>query len=136
MKSIQFILVALLICFNLPVSASLNIHITNDTSSICRLIDYQRIHGILYSSPPRRILINDSKDFSVSGDLHGVHVVMNLDCGGKKISLSSQEDLGVFHQGDIHAEVLYADKGITAHPDPIIGDFIDFSELDWTLKDA
>ncbi len=91
------------------------VYIENDTDSICKLESRDLKHGILVTYPPIRIHPSELGVFRMTDSgFRGPEIELFYNCGGKKINITSQENMWIIWAGSVSAKIDYADPGITA----------------------
>lgn len=90
------------------------VYIENDTDSICKLESRDLKHGILVTYPPVRIQPNKVEVFRMTDSgFRGPEIELFYNCGGKKINITSQENMWIIWAGGLSAKLEYADPGIS-----------------------
>lgn len=124
MKAFKYGILLALALVSMPSRAFLLVEIINDTDAVCKLQSYDLLHGILWSAVPQRIAPTLAGSFNADDSgFRGPEVVLNYECGDKKISLNCQEDMGFFSAGDVHARLISADAGIIARAETQNGSY-------------
>lgn len=114
MKAIKYSAPLLLALISFQAFAEVMVYIENDTDNICKLVNKELKHGLLYTYPPVRIAQNDVGIFRMmDSGFRGPEIELFFNCGGKKINVTCQENLWILWAGAVSAKLEYADPGIT-----------------------
>ena len=137
MKALKYGIIAALALVSAQSQAFLLVQIVNDTDAVCKLQSYELRHGILITAVPQRIAPSMDAAFNANDSGYfGPEVELNYDCGGKKISLNCQEDIGYFSAGNVHARLDFADPGIIARVTTQNGSYYwnQAGMINWTIE--
>jgi hypothetical protein len=125
MKAFKYGIAAGLALISVQSFAEVLVYIENDTPSICKLENKELKHGLLYTFPPVRVAPSQVGAFRMmDSGFRGPEITLYFNCGGKKINVTCQENLGFLWAGDVSAKLDYADPGITAHYQLEAGSFL------------
>lgn len=94
--------------------ARLHIQIGNASNTACQLISSKVIHGTLVSSPPAMIMAGFTERFDVTQTYRGPEIVLVYSCGGKRITVASQQNYCLLKAGDVSGRIIAADENIHA----------------------
>lgn len=85
--------------------AKFDIQISNLTNSVCVLTNQDVDHGNLLTPPPSSIPPSDSKYFKMEQTIYGPGIKLSYQCGGKKVTFTSKQNLCFMEAGSITGTV-------------------------------
>ena len=121
MKHIKHLMIYLLCVFSSTTFARyIYVDIMNKTNGVCTLVDQHLLSGYQDSPTPLNIDKNTSQTFILYQSLsRGPKIELTYSCNNKTIQFTCKQDTTFLGYGDLYANLLSAQEGISASFDTV-----------------